>query len=175
MFTFLLKATLAETAGAIVDLRTSIDRFGISPVSGVYDPLLKGWRFDLHTAKYTAGFSFKFFIHPNRWQENPNLEQEAPEDGETYTFELAALNFQNPAPTEPPIELGRAQRRLFDQRPQAAHLYDVIVIGSGIAGAPWPTTHRTKALMCLCSRRVGCYSPRTSGICRDRTLIRRFL
>jgi hypothetical protein len=81
-----------------------------------------------------ASASSSSFIRIADRQENPNLEQEAPEDGDTYTFELAALNFQNPAPTEPPIELGRAQRRLFDQRPQAAHLYDVIVIGSGMAG-----------------------------------------
>jgi GMC oxidoreductase len=134
MFTFLLKATLPETAGAVVDLRTSIDRFGENPVSGVYDPVLKGWRFDLDTTKYAAGFTFKFFIHPNRWQGDPDLEQVSPEDGRTYTFELAALDFQTPAPTEPPIDLSRAQDRLFNQKPQTGHLYDVIVIGSGMAG-----------------------------------------
>jgi GMC oxidoreductase len=134
MFTFLLKATLPETAGAVVDLRTSIDRFGENPVSGVYDPVLKGWRFDLDTTKYAAGFTFKFFIHSNRWQRDPDLEQVSPEDGRTYTFELATLDFQTPAPTEPPIDLSRAQDRLFNQKPQTGHLYDVIVIGSGMAG-----------------------------------------
>jgi len=44
MFTLLLKATLAETAASIVDLRTNVDGWREGPVSDVYDPSLGGWR-----------------------------------------------------------------------------------------------------------------------------------
>ena len=42
MFTLLLKATLAETAASIVDLRTNVDGWREGPVSDVYDPSLGG-------------------------------------------------------------------------------------------------------------------------------------
>jgi hypothetical protein len=51
MFTLLLKATLAETAASIVDLRTNVDGWREGPVSGVYDPSLGGWRLDLETGR----------------------------------------------------------------------------------------------------------------------------
>jgi len=144
MFTLLLKVTLAETAAAIVDLRTSVDGWADDPVAGVYDPGLGGWRFDLDTPRYAAGFRFKFFVHPAGWQQDPDLELRAQQDtdaaddvirdGETYTFQMSDLAFQNPPLTEPPVEFGRAHRRIFDTRVDPNTLYDVIVIGSGMAG-----------------------------------------
>jgi hypothetical protein len=69
MFTLLLKATLAETAASIVDLRTNVDGWREGPVSDVYDPSLGGWRL---TSKPTdtarTRLAFKFFVHPSSWQ-----------------------------------------------------------------------------------------------------------
>jgi hypothetical protein len=53
----------------IVDLRTNVDGWGEGPVSGVYDPSLGGWRFDLETGRYVeTGVAFKFFVHPSSWR-----------------------------------------------------------------------------------------------------------
>ena len=38
-------------------------------MSGVYDPSLGGWRFDLETGRDgEIGVAFKFFVHPSSWQ-----------------------------------------------------------------------------------------------------------
>jgi choline dehydrogenase-like flavoprotein len=146
MFTLLLKATLAETAASIVDLRTDVDGWGEGPVSGVYDPSLGGWRFDLETARYIeTGVEFKFFVHPSSWQGGDNLELRAPlgpddeaddviQEGKTYTFRMSDYDFEKPLPTEPRVELGCAHRIIFDAKVEPETLYDVIVIGSGMAG-----------------------------------------
>jgi hypothetical protein len=69
MFTLLLKATLAETAASIVDLRTNVDGWREGPVSDVYDPSLGGWRLTSKTGRDgEIGVAFKFFVHPSSWQ-----------------------------------------------------------------------------------------------------------
>ena len=144
MFTLLLKATLAQSAGAIVDLRTSLDNWEKKPVAGVYDPSKGGWRFDLDTSNYATGFKFKFFIHPNRWQVGNDLvlPPETPGDvadnvildGKTYPFEMSNFDFETPPPTEPLVEFGRAHQVIFNTKAKTNKFYDVIVIGSGMAG-----------------------------------------
>ena len=38
-------------------------------MSGVCDPSLGGWRFDLETGRYVeTGVAFKFFVHPSSWR-----------------------------------------------------------------------------------------------------------
>ena len=69
MFTLPLKATLAETAASIVDLRTNVDGWREGPVSDVYDPSLGGWRLTSKPADTArTGLAFKFFVHPSSWQ-----------------------------------------------------------------------------------------------------------
>lgn len=136
MITLLFKATLAETFGAAVQLRNSIDGWEKAPVPGLYDARQGGWRFELAPERYGGGFRFKFFFEPNRWQADPELELTADRlaDGAVLEYAAADLTFQVARPVEPVVDLGWAGQRLFGGTADPDTLYDVIVVGSGMAG-----------------------------------------
>ena len=136
MITILLEATLSESWGRVVELRTDVDLWEKKPVLGTYHVAERVWKFVLNTAVYAAGFKFKFVMRPDMWQAGPNLELRADEivDGKTYPYVAKNFDFEQPRPTVPPIELGWAHRRLFGQPVATEILWDVIVIGSGMAG-----------------------------------------
>ena len=118
MITILLEATLSESWGRVVELRTDVDLWEKKPVLGTYHVAERVWKFVLNTAVYAAGFKFKFVMRPDMWQAGPNLELRADEivDGKTYPYVAKNFDFEQPRPTVPPIELGWAHRRLFGQR-----------------------------------------------------------
>ena len=136
MITILLEATLSESWGRVVELRTSVDGWAEKPVLGAYHVADRAWKFVLNTPDYAAGFQFKFFMRPDTWQSGEDLELRANEivDGKTYPYVAKDLKFEQPRPTVPPIELGWAHRRLFGNPNVTDILWDVIVIGSGMAG-----------------------------------------
>ncbi|TWT31711.1 hypothetical protein [Blastopirellula retiformator] len=158
MFTILLQALLTETHGQSVELCTSVDDWQNNPVQGIYDVARKAWVFQLETARYEGGFAFKFFIMPNRWQDDPNLQLRAAsgpgdnaadvvQDGRVYPYVLAKLPWQDPALTRPPVELGRVQQKLFPNNVDPNFEFDVIVIGSGMAGGTVAPVVARQALM----------------------------
>ena len=92
-----------------------------------------------------ATFSFKFALQRQVWSNNyPGDDVDTDGDGnfvitgennETYTYYLSEFGFGTP--TEPVIELGQTHTNIFDvSRPIPSEVspFDVIVIGSGMAG-----------------------------------------
>lgn len=136
MITIQLKGTLAETWGHAVELRTSIDQWGGQPVPGIYDAHNRSWNFALETARYSNGFEFKFFVEPDGWQADPNLRLESSDivDGRTYEYQTANLSFPIPRSTQPRVGFGTTERRVFRDNTVPDQLWDVIIIGSGMAG-----------------------------------------
>ncbi|MDG6109922.1 GMC family oxidoreductase N-terminal domain-containing protein [Dactylosporangium aurantiacum] len=101
-----------------------------------------GWTVD-HPGVFTDGawtyalqdrpgpFVFKFVLDGLTWMTGDDLEV-VPEPGGRYDFTDAAVTF---AP-EPAVatENGRVQRLLFPPAHDENHVYDVIVVGSGMGG-----------------------------------------
>jgi choline dehydrogenase-like flavoprotein len=126
---------------ALLDLRTSVDGWAADPLPGVYDPAAGGWRWDLDFNRYGAGFLCKFHASPYGWQTGGDLTfAPAPaaagqfelQDGSTYRFTTEQITF--PPPTAPVVDHSWVQSLLFEPRAKAETVYDVIVIGSGMAG-----------------------------------------
>jgi GMC oxidoreductase len=136
MITLILHASLHGTWGRIVELRTDVDAWDANPVLGVYDARTRFWKFELEFARYSAGFRFKFFLQPDSWQSGDDLQLPADQliDGNVYEFDVAQLGFDMPSPTSPVVEIGWAQRRLYDRPFNDQRPLDAIVIGSGMAG-----------------------------------------
>lgn len=119
---------------AEVTLRTSLDGPGEGfsvDVPGRYET--DRWSFELTDLKYQAGFNCKFLLNRQTWAEGGNLLIPG-QDGQTHSFYLSTIGFQRP--TQPVIEQGSVHTRLFDLSPpsDADHVFDVIVVGSGMAG-----------------------------------------
>jgi hypothetical protein len=136
---------------AKIELRTSEDQWADNPLPGRYDHTFGAWKWELDFARYKKGFECKFFATPfgrgkpdEGWQEgNDNLKFVAETtpvepgsyklvDGETYSFAASKVTF--PPRTLPFVEMGLAQRILFESVAKPNRRYDVIVIGSGMAG-----------------------------------------
>lgn len=136
MITIELKATLAELWGRTVDLRTNTDGWSDAPIAGIYVAQEKVWRFALDTARYAAGFDFKFVLEPGEWQAGDNLRLDATDivDGSTYPYQARDLDFPPGKATEPRLGVGITERVLFGSPLLPDQLWDVIIIGSGMAG-----------------------------------------
>lgn len=114
-----------------VTLRTSLDGWGDHDVVGTY----RGdrWVFQLEGPRYLARFELKFVLNRSRWQQGENVPVTGV-DGGVSTHYGSQVVFA--PPTRPVVELGQVQAKLFDVAPPdpADRVYDVIVIGSGMAG-----------------------------------------
>jgi len=89
------------------------------------------WRFELDEDNYPAGFIFKFMLEHTYWMIGPNLFLQ-PVGGGNYQFTEDMVRF--PPITEVLVENGYVQTLFFKPNLDENHLYDVIVIGSGIGG-----------------------------------------
>lgn len=117
---------------AEVTLRTGLDDDFKIDVVGRYEA--DRWTFELTDPKYGAGFEFKFVLNRKVWSKGKDNFSVPGTDGLRHAFYLNEFGFEKL--TEPVVELGRAQTIGFDvARPdEDDKIYDVIVIGSGMAG-----------------------------------------
>lgn len=100
---------------------------------GVY--LDGAWTFDLDEAAFVDGIAFKFVLTPGRWMsgENLYLPPEALVGVHDYPDQLAGAWIFPPADelvTENPV----VAQRFFARNLSPDHVYDVIVVGSGMGG-----------------------------------------
>ena len=100
---------------------------------GVY--LDGAWTFELDEAAFAAGVQFKFVLSPGRWMTGGNLF--LPPDALTGVHDFAdqvdgQWIFQpvNALTTENPL----VAQRFFARNLSPDHIYDVIVVGSGMGG-----------------------------------------
>ena len=127
---------------AEVTLRNGLDGWADTDIEGSYQN--DRWVFELADPKYLVTFSFKFALKRQIWS-NSYTEDDIDtdddgnfvitgEDNETYTYYLNEFGFG--LPIEPVVELGQTQSKLFDaSRPiPDDQIFDVIIIGSGMAG-----------------------------------------
>jgi hypothetical protein len=89
------------------------------------------WLFHLDEDQYQQGMFFKFVLEEQYWMEGGNLYL-TPGAGSDYTFDGSQVKF--PPIDEVLIENGYVQQRFFQPNVDENHLYDVVVIGSGIGG-----------------------------------------
>jgi choline dehydrogenase-like flavoprotein len=91
------------------------------------------WTFDLDEQAFGAGIEFKFVLSPGRWMDGPNLvlgPGELVGPPHDYTGAQVAFGPQ----TEIVTENGVVQQRFFARNLDPNHVYDVIVVGSGMGG-----------------------------------------
>lgn len=114
-----------------VTLRTDLDDWENNEIEGIYQN--DRWIFELDDPKYLTGFLCKFALNRQIWSNSDNFNIPGT-DNERHTFYLNEFGFG--LPVQPVVELGQTQVKLFDiSRPDPAdRTYDVIVIGSGMAG-----------------------------------------
>jgi hypothetical protein len=110
-----------------VTLRNAVDGWD-HDVGGVYAN--DEWRFELDEDRYPNGAAFKFVLEGTYWMFGENLAFAAPEAGADLTFADIAF----PAMSEVITENSVFQQRFFAPAHNEAHVYDVIVIGSGVGG-----------------------------------------
>lgn len=111
-----------------VTLRTNVDGWQ-TDLAGEYEA--DAWVFRLDSARYAGGMLFKFILEDQYWMQGDDLFLQ-PQPGQTYTFGGGAVTF--PLINEVLVESGYIQQRFFPPNLDEGHLYDVIVIGSGIGG-----------------------------------------
>lgn len=116
---------------AEVTLRTNLDGWTDFEITGSYQN--DRWVFELTDPKYLGDFELKFALNRQIWSNGANIPLTGV-DGERYTFYLNEFGFG--LPTEPVVELGQSHTKMFDlARPiPDEQIFDVIVIGSGMAG-----------------------------------------
>ena len=114
-----------------VTLRTNLDDWENNEIEGIFQN--DRWIFELSDPKYLTGFLCKFALNRQIWSNGVNFNIPG-RDNERHTFYLNEFGFG--LPVQPVVELGQTQVKLFDiSRPDTAdRTYDVIVIGSGMAG-----------------------------------------
>lgn len=112
----------------LITLRNNIDGWE-HDLPGIYEH--DGWRFELPITRYQPGMSFKFVLEKMYWMLGPDLTL-TPADGATYVYSDAQVTF--PPISELVVQNGYVQHLFFEPTFDEAHLFDVIVIGSGIGG-----------------------------------------
>lgn len=90
------------------------------------------WTFDLDDAAFPGGIEFKFLLAPERWMAGPNLWL-APADV-PGVHEYAAPQVDFPPLTEVVTERGTIAQRFFPRNLDPWHVYDVLIVGSGMGG-----------------------------------------
>lgn len=111
-----------------VTLRNNVDGWELD-IPGIYDN--DEWRFELPEVKYQQGFNFKFVLERTYWMEGQNIYLQ-PLNGGNYVYDEGNVKF--PPITEMVVENSYVQNLFFKPNLDENHLFDVIVIGSGIGG-----------------------------------------
>jgi choline dehydrogenase-like flavoprotein len=114
--------------GMAITLRNNIDGWTVD-IPGIYEN--DEWRFDLPEARYASGFAFKFVLGRTYWMSGDDLLLQ-PSAGNTYRYTEAQVQF--PPMQELLVENSHVQQLFFRPNLNEDHLFDVIVIGSGIGG-----------------------------------------
>ena len=112
-----------------VTLRTDVDGW-VYYLPGEYEN--DAWTFRSPTERYAQGMTFKFVLDEQYWMAGPDLALQ-PTDGQTYDFGDGVVAF--PGPTELVTENGVVPRTFFAPQLGEGHLYDVVVVGSGMVAA----------------------------------------
>ncbi len=89
------------------------------------------WRFDLPEDRFAGGMHFKFVLEKQYWMTGPNLFLH-PNDGDDFTFEAPQVQF--PPINEVIVENASFQQMFFGPNLAEGHVFDVVVIGSGVGG-----------------------------------------
>jgi choline dehydrogenase-like flavoprotein len=111
-----------------VTLRNNVDGWNLD-IPGIYDS--DEWRFELAEVKYQQGFNFKFVLERTYWMEGQDFYLQ-PFNGGNYVYDEGLVRF--PPITEMVVENNYVQNLFFKPNLDENHLFDVIVIGSGIGG-----------------------------------------
>jgi hypothetical protein len=111
-----------------VTLRNNVDGWNLD-IPGIYDS--DEWRFELPEVKYQQGFNFKFVLERTYWMEGQDFYLQ-PFNGGNYVYDEGLVRF--PPITEMVVENNYVQNLFFKPNLDENHLFDVIVIGSGIGG-----------------------------------------
>jgi hypothetical protein len=111
-----------------VTLRNDIDGWG-HDVPGIYQK--DEWRFDLPEARYSKGMEFKFVLERMYWMVGANLSL-LPVAGGDYVFSAPGAQF--PPINEAIVENSYFQQLFFQPNLDENHVFEVIVIGSGMGG-----------------------------------------
>lgn len=127
MFTILLRTTTVRP-DLQVTLRNEIDGWDVD-LPGNYEDDAWVWR--LPEGPYAGGMAFKFVLDEQYWMAGGNLFL-TPVDGGEYSWDDGAVVF--PPATEVITENGVVQQRFFAPALDEDHLYDVVVVGSGVGG-----------------------------------------
>jgi choline dehydrogenase-like flavoprotein len=90
------------------------------------------WEFELDEDEFAQGSEFKFVLERSYWMTGNNLFLQPAAPGQVRTFDDGAVKF--PPIAEVVVENGRFQQLFFQPRLEPDHVYDVLVIGSGIGG-----------------------------------------
>lgn len=112
-----------------VTLRGSVEGWAVD-VPGVY--LNDAWEFLLLEQTHQAGLDFKFVLEGTYWMNGGNLHIDAPQAGQVFEFKAPQVAF--PPVNEALVENDHFQQRFFAPNLDENHVYDAIVIGSGVGG-----------------------------------------
>lgn len=93
------------------------------------------WTFDLDEVAFPGGIAFKFVLTPGRWTagENLYLPPEALAGVHDYPDQVGGEPIFQPA-DELVTEIPVVAQRFFARNLSPDHVYDVIVVGSGMGG-----------------------------------------
>jgi choline dehydrogenase-like flavoprotein len=121
-------ATVEYRPDLAVTLRNNVLGWA-NDIVGSYED--DAWVFELEEASYPGGMVFKFVLERTYWMLGPNLFLQPVANG-TYQFNPEMVAF--PPISELVVENSYVQSLFFKPNLNENHLYDVIVIGSGIGG-----------------------------------------
>lgn len=92
------------------------------------------WTFDLDEEKFPDGIDFKFVLAPGRWMQGGNQHLDAGQCVDTVDYEFDdgpdLFEVRQAAITE----RGAVAQKFFVRNLDPQHVYDVIVVGSGMGG-----------------------------------------
>lgn len=112
-----------------VVLRTSGDNWIVERGGDYTDG---AWVFELDEQLYPNGLEFKFVLKPNRWMLGNNLALPAGTVAGQHDYDESTVTF--PPNDAVIIEHGVVPQRFFVRNLDPKHVYDVIVVGSGMGG-----------------------------------------
>lgn len=127
MFTIRFR-TVNYRPDRLITLRNNIDGWD-KDLPGIYDS--GEWRFELPEARYPNGLTFKFVLERTYWMTGADRFIQ-PQTGSKFFYQEPDIQF--PPIQEMVVENGHVQQMFFPPNLDEAHLFDVIVIGSGIGG-----------------------------------------
>ena len=111
-----------------VTLRSGVDGWEVDVAGGYEDG---AWVFRLDEARYGPVLDFKFVLDRTTFMDGPNLTVR-PFAGGDAEFAGGEVRFSPMAAVV--TENGEVQQRFFRPNHDGAHVYDVIVVGSGLGG-----------------------------------------